>query len=81
MVFGFSMAVTKVPSVNQCAEIQMIAFGLGISLEIFLNPCTKIFSSTAFIGEPCPRKRTGIFSVVLKPSEMLENSFKFIIKF
>ena len=38
MVFGISIAVTKVPFVNQCAEIQMMAFGFGISLLIFLNP-------------------------------------------
>src|SRR6218665_2394285 len=80
MVFGISIAVTKVPLVNQCAEIQIIAFGFGISLLIFRKPCTKIFSSMAFIGEPCPRNRTGIFCVVRKLSEMLERSLRFIVK-
>jgi hypothetical protein len=58
--FLISPEVTKVPLVNQCAEIQRIAFGVGIFLK-FPKPLTNWFSSIAFIGEPCPKKELAFF--------------------
>src|SRR4051812_16774132 len=78
MVCGFSIAVTKVPLVSQCALTHTIAFGFGIVLPMFLNPATNSFSSMAFIGLPWPRNSTGIFSVLLKGSVILFNAFSFI---
>lgn len=66
MVRGFSIAVTKVPFVSQCAEMQRIALGRGIVSAIFRKPVTKSFSSMAFIGLPWPANRTGIGEVVSK---------------
>ena len=63
---------------SQCAETQSTALGLVISLPIFLNPATNSFSSMAFIGLPCPRNSTGIFSVLPKGEVILFSSFNFI---
>jgi hypothetical protein len=37
MVFGEVLTVTPVPGTNQCAEIDRIAFGLGIDFPIWLQ--------------------------------------------
>src|SRR6185295_564237 len=61
MVFGFSMAVTWVPFVNQWAEIQSTALGGSSSLPIFSHVALNSLSSMPFIGEPCPINRSGVF--------------------
>src|SRR5208337_787819 len=60
MVFGCSIAVTNVPRVSQCAEMQRMACGFGSSLPIAFHPLLNLFSSMAFIGLPCPTKSRGI---------------------
>src|SRR5690606_29430919 len=60
MVFGFSIAVTWVPLVSQCAEITKTASGLGISLPNFAQVRENSLFSIPFIGEPCPMNNTGI---------------------
>src|SRR5690606_1840950 len=78
MVVGCSIAVTKVPLVSQWAEMHKMAFGLGISLAIFRKPSTNSFSSMAFMGLPCPKNNTGIFSVLLMEAVSLFKVFNFI---
>src|SRR5690606_35420533 len=63
MLGGISIAVTFVPLVSQWAEMHNIALGVGILCAIFGNPLTNSLSSIAFIGLPCPKNNTGIFSV------------------
>jgi hypothetical protein len=43
-----------------------MACGGGSKAAASLKPFTKIFSSMAFIGLPCPKKRTGITAVFFK---------------
>src|SRR5574343_2107749 len=62
MVFGFGIAVTIVPLVNQCAETTTTALGVGISFPICCQRFENSLSSIAFIGEPCPMNKTGSFS-------------------
>jgi hypothetical protein len=60
MVFGRSMAVTRVPPVSQCADMQRMASGRGSSLPAFSQARPNPLSSMPFIGEPWPTKSTGI---------------------
>src|SRR5436190_12289919 len=60
MVFGFSIAVTAVPSVYQCAETHRIALGLGIDSPSFRQVSVYLLRSSVFIGLPCPKNTTGI---------------------
>src|SRR5690554_2948913 len=79
MVLGFSMAVIRVPLVSQCAETTRTAFGTGILFAIFAQPLLKLLSCIPLIGEPCPIKSTGIFSVAGKLSLMLRRLLKPIV--
>ena len=78
MVGGLGMAVTNVPRVSQCADTHRIARGLGNPAATDRKPCTNSFSSIAFIGLPCPRNSTGIFSVGANVSASAPNSPSFI---
>src|SRR5690554_2903658 len=78
MVAGCSIAVTQVPWVSQCAEIQSIALGLGRSRAIFRKPETNSFSSIAFIGLPWPKKSTGILTDEFHEEVILFKCFKSI---
>src|SRR3954466_3398744 len=44
----------------QCAEITRIAFGLGSADPMAAHCCVYAFSSSAFIGLPCPKNSAGI---------------------
>src|SRR5674476_1304587 len=74
MVGGLGIAVTNVPLVSQCAEIQRIAFGFGSVLPSSLQFCTNSFSLMAFIGLPRPIKSTGIRTVLLPDDAKLFSS-------
>src|SRR3989338_640586 len=65
MVLGFCIPVTADPTLSQCAEIQIIAFGVGISSANFFQRRLNSLSSIAFIGEPCPINNTGILFLVI----------------
>src|SRR5574340_70545 len=54
------MAVTKLPSVSQWAAMHRMALGRGIRAAVSRQAAAKEVSATAFIGLPCPTKRTGI---------------------
>src|SRR5438034_4597056 len=60
MVFGFSIAVTAVPSVYQCAETHRIALGCGMDSPSFRHVSVYLLRSSVFIGLPCPKNTTGI---------------------
>src|ERR1039458_7547333 len=60
MVSGCSIAVTRVPSVSQCAETQSTALGLGSDRATAAHARLNSLSSMAFIGLPCPMNRAGI---------------------
>jgi hypothetical protein len=55
-----------------------MALGFGIPFPAFLNPVTNSFSSMAFMGEPCPRKRTGISAEISNASVILRKCCRFI---
>jgi hypothetical protein len=61
MVLGRSSPVTKVPATYQWAEIERMAAGCGSRPASELKPRLHRLSSMAFIGDPCPTKRAGIF--------------------
>ena len=61
MVFGCRSPVTKVPGTYQCAETERMALGSGRRPASERKPRLQTLSSMAFIGEPWPTKRTGIF--------------------
>src|SRR5579864_6739146 len=61
MVRGLPTARTSVPFVTQCAETTHTAWGRGSRLVSPASVSVKRFRSMAFIGDPCPTKRTGIF--------------------
>jgi hypothetical protein len=77
MVLGSFMAVTNDPLVSQCAEIHNIAFGTGRVFAVSLQPFTKMFSSMAFIGLPCPTNSTGMMSVLTgdEDTELISSNF------
>src|SRR5690242_20496887 len=78
MVSGLSIAVTKVPLVSQCADMQSMALGTGKAFAAVCQPLVNSFSSMAFIGLPCPTNNTGIVSVLPKGSTILCSAFNFI---
>lgn len=47
---------------TQCAETTQIAWGRGMSRLSSSSARVKAFDSMAFMGEPWPTKRTGIFT-------------------
>ena len=55
------------PLVNQCADIIMMAFGLGKLFPNIARLLVNRLDSTIFIGEPCPIKSTGIFRLTTEP--------------
>jgi hypothetical protein len=59
MVLGAVETVTSVWATYQCAEIERIAHGLGISLPKALQAAVYGLLSNAFIGLPCPKKIAG----------------------
>src|SRR5437899_9885723 len=59
MVRGRSSAVTRAPGVYQCAETARIARGRGRSAAMRSQARVYSLRSSAFIGLPCPMKRTG----------------------
>src|SRR5665647_2581357 len=75
MVGGICIAVTKVPFVSQCADIQIITLGLDNVLPISSQVLEYSLSSMAFMGLPCPRNNTGIISVLALCSVILLKSF------
>src|SRR5664280_2349186 len=60
MVSGCSIAVTRVPSVSQCAEMQSTALGLGSDRATAAHARLNSVFSMAFIGLPWPMNRAGI---------------------
>src|SRR5690606_3574343 len=80
IVTGFSIAVTYVPLVSQCAEITSIAFGFSIVWDKLRKPWTNSFSSIAFIGLPWPRNNTGILEVSESSSVNLFKLLSFAIE-
>src|SRR6266849_1291833 len=60
MVFGFSIAVTAVPSVYQCADTHRMALGFGIDLPSWRQASVYWLRSSVFIGLPWPKNTTGI---------------------
>src|SRR5690606_2253964 len=80
IVTGFSIAVTYVPLVSQCAEITSIAFGFSIVWDMLRKPWTNSFSSIAFIGLPWPRNNTGILEVSESSSVNLFKLLSFAIE-
>ena len=64
MVRGFSIAVTAVPGVHQCAEMASIALGLGTESPRRRQACVYWFCANAFIGLPCPKNTAGIRAVL-----------------
>src|SRR5262252_4747158 len=59
MVRGESMAVTAVPAMYQCAEIESTARGRGSFAPSAAQPRVQAFVCSAFIGLPCPRNSAG----------------------
>ena len=53
------LTVTPVPGTNQCAEMERIALGLGVSTPRLLQRAVYAFSASAFIGLPCPKNMAG----------------------
>src|ERR1700739_1951424 len=62
MVRGCADAMTCDPCVTQCADTTHTAFGRGSSAASPRKASVKALCSMAFIGEPCPTNKTGIFS-------------------
>ena len=60
MVRGVSAAVTRTPLVHQCAETQRIALGAGNRSASSRQALTVFGSSSIVVGDPCPKKATGI---------------------
>src|SRR5258708_35643760 len=60
MGFGFSIAVTAVPSVYQCADMHRMALGFGMELPSHRQDSVYWLRSSVFIGLPCPKHTTGI---------------------
>src|ERR1035437_4677703 len=61
MVRGLPTARTSEPFVTQCADTTHTAFGRGRRWVSPASVLVNLFCSMAFIGDPCPTKRTGIF--------------------
>lgn len=79
MVFGRSIAVTYVPRVSQCAEMHRIAAGFGSRPASCFHDLLNGLSSIAFIGLPCPTKRTGILADAGRLSLILRNPLREIM--
>src|SRR5580700_11116349 len=56
MVLGAVVIVTPVSGTNQWAEIDRIAFGLGVSCPMRRHASVYLLFSTAFMGLPWPKK-------------------------
>src|SRR6266568_5530581 len=63
MVFGFSIAVTAVPSVYQCADMHRMALGFGIELPSRRQDSVYWLRSSVFIGLPWPKNTLGILEL------------------
>ena len=59
IVGGRSFAITRTPSVTQCAETITMALGFGNRPAISAQAREEGVSSIAFMGEPWPMKRAG----------------------
>src|SRR5206468_5775182 len=57
---GFGIAVTAVPLMSQCAEMQRIARGRGNDCPKLRHAAVKRLSSRVFIGLPCPMNAAGM---------------------
>jgi len=64
MVLGLSSFMILVPCVYQCADMDNITSGFGILSAIALQALVYSLSSMAFIGDPWPTNKTGIFVIV-----------------
>ena len=62
MVFGWADDRTCEPVVTQCAETTQTASGLGSRALRPSSVSVNALCSMAFIGEPWPTNKTGIFS-------------------
>src|SRR5271165_350998 len=62
MVLGCAELITCAPEVTQCADTTQTAFGRGKRTESSSSVLVYALCSMAFIGDPCPTNRTGIFT-------------------
>ena len=62
------MAVTEIPGMNQCAEMESIARGRGRLAAMADHALVYAFDSKAFIGLPCPKKIAGMRSLMTEAS-------------
>ena len=67
------------PLVSQCAEITIIAEGLGIFWVALNKSRVNLLSAIAFMGEPCPIKKAGINGEAGIALSSFNNEFALII--
>jgi hypothetical protein len=65
MVLGAVLTVTAASSMYQWADTESIPFGRGKLAPIAAQRFVKWFTSSAFIGFPCPRNSAGIRSAMV----------------
>src|SRR5450631_420695 len=81
MVFGWADDCTCALSVTQCAETTHTALGLGSRA---LKPCSasvNALCSMAFIGDPWPTNKTGIFSNTALPARVATHALRYTLIF
>src|ERR1035441_10618391 len=79
MVFGWADASTCAPSVTQCADTTHTALGFGSRA---LRPCSasvNALCSMAFIGDPWPTNKTGIFPNTSLPARAATRALRFTL--
>src|SRR3546814_9565962 len=72
MVRGAFIAVTDEFPINQWADMERIAFGVGIIFPNARQATVYPLASRVFIGLPCPMNSTGILLISLIPSQRSE---------